>query len=69
MAVTHSARRALAEQHVEEGRRVIERQRQLIARKKVAYSDTIFAEELLDQFLLSQRIFEDDLTNLIRTGG
>jgi len=63
-----AARRALAEQHVELGRRIIERQRNIIANKKTAKLDVIFAEQLLTQFEITQKIFEDDLASLIKIG-
>src|SRR5262245_52509344 len=63
-----AARRALAEQHVEQGRRIVERQRHIVANKKAANVDATFAEQLLTQFESSLKMFEDDLAGLIKIG-
>jgi len=62
-------KRALAERHVELGRRIVERQEKLIVTKRAAHLDTSSAEQLLTVFLITQKIFEDDLARLIKTKG
>ena len=59
-------RRTLAHRHVKEGRRILERQRQIIAQKKAADLDTGSSEQLLAQFEISQKLFEEDLASLLR---
>jgi hypothetical protein len=61
---TWSDRRALALKHVEEGRRVIERQRALVRRLKAAGFNVARPEQLLQLFEQSQRLFEEDLADL-----
>jgi len=57
----------LAQRHVELGRRIVERQNEIIAQKRTAHMSTRSSEELLSVFLASQKIFEDDLASLIKT--
>jgi hypothetical protein len=52
---------AQANRHVVDGRRVVERQRALIARQKARGHDTQQSEGLLAQFERSQEMFESDL--------
>jgi hypothetical protein len=59
-----SARRALAIQHVERGRVIIARQRQIIDKIRGFNGDASSAEELLVTFEGSLTIFEDDLDDL-----
>jgi hypothetical protein len=59
-----SARRALAIQHVERGRVIIARQRQIIDRIRAFNGDASSAEDLLSAFERSMTIFEDDLKDL-----
>jgi len=61
--------RALAEQHVELGRRIVERQHKIIATMKATQLDTGSSEQLLTVLMVSQKIFEDDLARLIKTEG
>jgi hypothetical protein len=56
-------RRALALKHLESGRRIIERQRQLIARRKAIGANTNESERLLESFEHSQMIFDQDLAD------
>jgi len=53
---------ALARRHVEEGRRIVERQRKLIAAKRVGPD----AADLLKTFERSLEIFEGDLARLLQ---
>jgi hypothetical protein len=64
-----AARHALAERHVKQGRCIVERQQKIIAEKKAAHLDTSASEQLLSQFLISQKIFEDELASLTKAGG
>jgi hypothetical protein len=50
--------------HVMDGRRIVSRQRQLIAEQKASGYDTLFAEQLLSQFERTLTILEDDLREL-----
>jgi len=59
-------RRALALRHVENGRRIVDRQRTLIGRCKVLGINTELAESLFLAFERSQIIFEHDLADLDR---
>ena len=59
-------RRALALKHVETGRRIIARQRELIKRQIARGVDTATSESLLRAFERSQMIFEHDLADLDR---
>lgn len=47
--------------HVKEGKRIVARQRELIAREKRAGRDTADSEILLSQFERTLAIFESDL--------
>ena len=58
--------RAMAERHVREGRRTVERQREIIARQKQQGVDTAAAEALLLTFERSLAIFEDDLCKIVK---
>jgi hypothetical protein len=60
------ARRAVAVRHVEGGRRIVDRQRALIARCKALGVNTDEAKNLLVAFERSQTIFEQDLADLDR---
>ena len=51
----------MAERHVEEGRRIIARQRELVARQKALGRDMTASQTLLEEFERSQAIFEADL--------
>ena len=53
-----------AAQHVLDGRDVIDRQHDLIARQKARGRNTELAEQLLDRFERSQAIFESDLARI-----
>jgi hypothetical protein len=55
---------AQARQDIDSGRRVIERQRSLIAMLKHQQRSTVFAESLLESFDRSQTILEADLAAL-----
>ena len=68
-SATAAEKRALAEQRVELGRRIVERQEKLILTKNAAHLDTSSAEQLLTVFLITQKIFEDDLARLVKTEG
>ena len=52
---------AIARRHVDEGRKIVERQRRLIMTGHAPYN----AEDVLATFEASQRIFEDDLARLL----
>ena len=60
-------RRAIAERQVENGRRMIDRQRELIAGNKARGFDTVAAERLLASFERSQAIFDEELATLRKT--
>jgi hypothetical protein len=59
-------RHATAERHVAEGRRAIERQRELIARQSALGQDVRVSEALLATFERSQAIFEANLQRILR---
>jgi hypothetical protein len=61
---TWKERHDVAQRHVAEGQRVIERQRALIRRQQEAGRDTKDAEQLLATFERSQVLFEDDLARI-----
>jgi len=61
-------RLAMAERHVREGRRTIERQRELIASQTARRVDTVASEALLQSFERSLAIFEDDLRRIVKAG-
>jgi hypothetical protein len=52
---------AMAARHVAAGRKVVVRQRALVARQKTAGHDTFLSERLLGQFERSLLIFESHL--------
>ena len=60
---------AMAFRHVQQGRAIIERQHQLIDRRRKGGHSTDFSESLLAQFEQTQAIFEDDLAHLQRQQG
>ena len=55
---------ALAREHVVKGRAIVARQRILIEKIRARRSDPSQAEDLLDRFEASLRIFEEDLERL-----
>jgi len=57
---------ALAYRHVTEGRRILDRQRDVIAKKKAAGLEGEISEQLLAQFEISQRLFEQHLAIMLR---
>ena len=61
MARTAETKLDQAARHVAEGKRIVARQRALIARRKEGGHDTTFAEDLLAQFERTLAVFEDDL--------
>jgi hypothetical protein len=64
MVVLNPTHKQLAERHVAEGRRIVERQRQLIAKVKACNGYSVQAEELLSLFEKSLVIFEYDLARV-----
>ena len=56
--------RKLAEQHVIVGRQIVQRQQDLIARRRQLGLDTRQSEQLLVQFERSLAIFEGDLADI-----
>lgn len=58
------SRRAIAVRHVQEGRRTVERRRDLIARQKALGQDTTASRSLLHEFERSLDIFEKDLDSI-----
>jgi hypothetical protein len=58
-----------AVRHVAEGKRIVARQRALVTRLKASGVSAFAAEEMLQTFLRSQAIFEDDLRGLQNSGG
>ncbi len=57
---------AAAARHVEQGRRIIERQREAIAKLKKLGKDTAHSEKLLALFERTLVIFENDLNALLK---
>jgi len=57
---------AQAARHVAEGRRIVDRQRALVARLKEAGLDAFNAKDLLGQFERTLAVFEDDLRRFTR---
>ena len=55
---------AMAARHVAEGRKVVARQRALIAKQKLSGADTFDSEKLLVQFERKLAIFEDHLREI-----
>jgi len=66
MSSSLAARIAAARRHVETGRAIIDRQRNVIAKKLGWDLDASAAQQLLAQFETSQAIFEEDLERLVR---
>jgi hypothetical protein len=66
MSSSLAARIAVARRHVETGRAVIDRQRNVISRKLGWGLDASVSQQLLVQFEISQAIFEGDLERLLR---
>ena len=60
------SRLRMAARHVEEGRRIVERQRRLIADQQARGKNTERSQWLLATFELTQAAFEDDLASLRR---
>jgi hypothetical protein len=56
----------MARRHLETGQSVIERQRNVISKKRDFGLDSSGAEQLLVQFENSQAMFEDDLARLLK---
>jgi hypothetical protein len=54
----------MAFRHVVQGRRIVARQRQLVEWLALNGRDTTSAEQILDSFVRTLAIFEDDLTRL-----
>jgi len=63
-----SDRTALAQDHVNRGRRIVVRQRQLIAKIKARGGDFGMAEDLLASFERSLVVFENDLAVILHQG-
>ena len=63
---TLAARRIMAERHVHEGRRILSRQRRLIASLRPSSKMLEAAEILLSAFERSQATFEADLADIIK---
>jgi hypothetical protein len=61
-----AARRAMAMQHVTDGRRVVERQRHLVGVYERRGGDTCLAVALLAEFERTLRVFEDDLEEILK---
>ncbi|MCC6780007.1 MAG: hypothetical protein IT537_25805 [Hyphomicrobiales bacterium] len=59
-------RQALARRHVESGRKIVERQRELIAEIRSRGGDCRTAEDLLARFERTLSVFEDDLADLMK---
>jgi hypothetical protein len=58
------SKRALAARHVAEGRKIVARQRLLIAKQKEAGRETTHSENLLAQFERTLAVFEDHLQEI-----
>jgi len=54
----------MAEGHVQEGHRIIARQRDLVARQRALGEDTAVSEWLLSQFERTLIAFEEDLQSV-----
>lgn len=61
---TLNERHALAERHVSEGRRTIDRLHALIARQQVRGRSTVSSQGLLASLQHTQAVFEDDLRRI-----
>jgi hypothetical protein len=57
--VTFESKLSQAARHVAEGKRIVARQRALVARQKEAGVDTLYAETLLAQFQRTLGVFEE----------
>jgi hypothetical protein len=64
MAADHSELLLFAARHVAEGRRIVARQRERIARLKAAGASTLDAEQTLKVFETSLVLFEEHETHL-----
>jgi len=65
---TLEERRASAQRHVEYGRQMIERHKSLIEKLRAERRDTTAAQQLLAVFERTQKVFEYDLAELMRSG-
>jgi hypothetical protein len=68
VAKGNSEQLALATQHVERGKQIIERQRQAIVRLRAHGCDSFGAEQTLEVFLRTQEILEHHEKHLRRSG-
>jgi hypothetical protein len=66
MADLAANRIRLAQGHVTGGRRIVARQRQLIAQIRACGGDSEKAEDLLSMFERSLATFEDDLAEIVK---
>ena len=64
--LSRTDRNAQVLRSVEEGRRIVARQWQFIAKRKASHLDATEAEKLLESFQRMQKIFEDDLAGVLR---
>ena len=64
-ALAHELTNELAHEHVTEGRRIVAKQRELIADLRACGGDSEKAEDLLSAFENSLMIFEDDLAAIL----
>jgi hypothetical protein len=64
MAIVPETKLAMAARHVAAGRKVVIRQRALVAKQKIAGRDTLDSETLLYQFERTLAIFESDLRRI-----
>jgi hypothetical protein len=64
--VSHNNQESLAREHVTKARRIVARQRELIAEIKDRGGDFEEAEELLSAFRRSLAHFEDDLARIAK---
>ena len=63
----HANRRAMAQRHVMTGRRIVARQRRLVLATLARGHDAAASQHLLETFLVTQAILEDDLAAILRT--
>lgn len=61
MPIVPESKLAMAARHVAAGRKVVVRQRALVAKQKKTGRDTLDSETLLGQFERTLAIFENDL--------
>ena len=66
--LNHAERVAIARARVDEGRRIVRRQREMIATHTADGKDIEEAQRLLDTFERSLVILEDDLDELLMNG-